>query len=155
MNEEHSAPIDPTLAAPSDLEAFFRRLEQARTQAIVKRDLPAMERMHAPGYQLITPSARVFSRERYFAAVAAAPFYAAWECGPMRVRVSPAMSVVRYQARLVFPSGTVINCWHTDTYEKQGSEWLAVWSQATEIPTVTGTPQGKSRATLIPSPTPR
>jgi hypothetical protein len=52
----------------------------------------------------------------------------------MSVRVSPAMAVVRYRARLGFPSGRVVECWHIDTYELLQGKWQAVWSQATGIP---------------------
>ena len=46
------------------------------------------------------------------------------------------MAVVRYQARITFPSGRIVECWHSDTYELQAGGWLAVWSQATEAPFV-------------------
>jgi len=113
---------------------FFRALETERAQALVSRDMPVIERLHAPGYQLVTPSGAVFSRERYVSAIAAEPFYASWDHGPMSVRVSPAMAVVRYRARLGFPSGRVVECWHIDTYELLQGQWQAVWSQATGIP---------------------
>lgn len=113
---------------------FFRALEARRTQAIVDRDMPAIERLHAPEYELVTPAGRVFSRARYLAAIAAEPFYAAWAHGDMRVRVTPAMALLRYQATITFPSGRVVLCWHTDSYELRGGAWQAVWSQATQLP---------------------
>jgi len=113
---------------------FFRALETHRTRAIVQRDLEAFEALHAPEYQLITPSGRRYTRTSYLELITAAPFYAAWEHGPMEVRVSPAMAVVRYQARITLSSGRVVECWHTDTYELRDAAWLAVWSQATELP---------------------
>lgn len=112
----------------------FRALETQRTQAIVARDMPTIERLHAPEYELITPPGRVFSRERYLSMIAAEPFYASWEHGPMKVRVSPGMAAVRYRARITFPSGKVVDCWHTDLYELRGDTWMAVWSQATQLP---------------------
>ena len=115
-------------------EGFFQELEVQRTQALVAQDIPTIEGLHAPEYQLITPAGVVFSRERYVAAIAAEPFYASWNHGPMSVRVSPAMAVVRYKARLGFPSGRVLECWHTDTCELRHGIWQAVWSQATGIP---------------------
>ena len=115
-------------------DEFFRALEIDRTRALVERDLAAIERLHAPEYELVTPAGRIYTRARYLAAIAAEPFYTAWEHGAMRVRASAAMAVVRYQARLTFPSGNVVECWHIDTYELRGSEWLAVWSQATRLP---------------------
>jgi hypothetical protein len=120
-------------------EDSIRRLEVARTRAIVARDMVAMEQAHAPEYELVTPAGRVFSRERYFARIAEAPFYSAWEHGPMEVRASPEMAAVKYQARLTFPSGKVVACWHTDIYELRGRLWQAVWSQATQLPQQAGT----------------
>lgn len=112
---------------------FFRALEARRTRAIVDRDLALIEQLHAPDYQLVTPTGRAFSRTRYLALIAAEPFYAGWEHGPMEVRASPEMAAVRYRARITFPSGRIVHCWHTDLYELRGADWLAVWSQATEL----------------------
>jgi hypothetical protein len=112
---------------------FFRALEIERTRAIVERDMEAIERLHAPEYELITPAGIVFSRSRYISTIAEAPFYSAWEHGEMQVRVSAATGAVRYKAKLSFPSGRVVHCWHTDTYELRGQSWQAVWSQATQL----------------------
>jgi hypothetical protein len=109
------------------------QIEHNRTRAIVDRDLEAIIQLHAPEYELVTPSGRVLSRDRYIQLIAEAPFYSAWQLGPMQARVSPAMGAVKYRARLVFPSGKVIECWHTDFYELRGEVWQAVWSQATEL----------------------
>lgn len=111
----------------------FRALEAARTRALVDRDLAVIEALHAPEYELITPAGRRFSRAGYLALIAAGSFYAAWEHGAMQVRRSASMAVVRYPARLSFPSGKVVDCWHTDVYELRGEAWQAVWSQATEL----------------------
>ncbi len=113
---------------------FFRELELRRTAALVARDMPAIEALHAPEYQLITPAGRAFSREKYLGMIASQVFYTAWECGPMAVRVSADMAAVRYHAKMSFPSGTVRQAWHTDIYERRPAGWQAVWSQATELP---------------------
>ena len=113
---------------------FFRALEVERTRAIVARDMPAIELLHASDYELISPPGRVMTRERYLSLIAAEPFYASWEHGAMRVRVSLRMAAVRYQAKLTFPSGKVVDCWHTDIYELQARSWKAIWSQATQLP---------------------
>jgi hypothetical protein len=125
-------PIPNQDQAPT--EQFFRELEEARTRALVDRDLVALEALHAPEYQLITPAGQVFSRQAYLDAIRAAPFYVAWGIDSMSVRPSEQMAVVRYLARLQFPSGRVVVCWHTDIYERRASGWQAVWSQATEVP---------------------
>jgi len=100
--------------------------------------MEAIERSHAPEYELVTPGGHVLSRARYIELIAEAPFYSAWEHGSMQVRASPGMGAVKYQARLTFPSGNVLECWHTDLYELRGSVWQAVWSQATQVTTPAG-----------------
>ena len=109
-------------------------MEVRRTQALVARDMPAIERLHASDYELISPPGRVMTRERYLSLIAAEPFYAKWEHGAMRVRLSEGMAAIRYQAKITFPSGKVVDCWHTDIYALQAGSWKAVWSQATQLP---------------------
>ena len=116
---------------------YFRSLEARRTRALVERDLETIEALHSPDYQLISPAGRTFTRARYLELIKSASFYAAWEHGPIEVRMSAEMAVVRYQATITFPSGKVVNVWHTDTYELRESSWVAVWSQATELPKAT------------------
>jgi hypothetical protein len=111
----------------------LRAIERSRIQALLQRDMAVLRRLHAPEYQLITPAGRVFTRERYLAAIEAEPFYAGWDAGEMQVRVSAQMAVLRYPARLTFASGKALDCWHTDHYELRSGQWQAVWSQATEI----------------------
>jgi GNAT superfamily N-acetyltransferase len=114
--------------------AFFTALERRRTQALVQRDLATLEALHAPEYQLVTPAGKVHSRESYLGLVRAEPFYSAWEIvGDMSVRLSADVAAIRYEARLEFPSGRAVACWHTDLYERRPAGWQAVWSQATEI----------------------
>lgn len=122
-----------TSTAPSD--EFFRELEARRTRALVQRDLVTLEQLHADDYQLVTPAGKAISRKAYLDAIRAEPFYAAWDTmGEVQVRRAEHMAVVRYKARLEFPSGRVVYCWHTDTYELRSVGWQAVWSQATEMP---------------------
>lgn len=113
---------------------FFRALEKERTQALVARDVAAIRRLHIPDYELISVPGRVMSLERYLSLMAEDVFYAAWEHGPMRVQVSAEMAAVRYTARITFPSGRVVECWHTDLYARRAGAWVAVWSQATQLP---------------------
>jgi hypothetical protein len=125
-----SPPAQPTLPDAD----FFRALELERTQALVARDVAAIHRLHAPDYELISVPGRVMSLERYLSLMAIDVFYAKWEHGPMRVVVSEGMAAVRYQATITFPSGKVVNCWHTDIYARRSGSWRAVWSQATQLP---------------------
>jgi hypothetical protein len=122
---------------PADEQALadrLRALELRRTQALVARDIATARLMHAADYQLITPAGKTFDREAYLAAVeSGALAYAAWDCGPMQARVGTDMAMLRYRARITFASGRVVELWHTDSYERRGDDWLAVWSQATAL----------------------
>ncbi|MFN5165921.1 MAG: nuclear transport factor 2 family protein [Pseudomonadota bacterium] len=115
-------------------EFFFQALEVERTQALVNRDVEKIRRLHAPDYELISVAGRVMSLERYLSLMAQDVFYASWEHGPMRVKVSQGMAAVRYQAKITFPSGKVVECWHTDIYACQSGAWRAIWSQGTQLP---------------------
>jgi hypothetical protein len=130
----------PTPATPAAPDAdFFRALEVERTQALVARDVPTIRRLHAPDYELISVPGRVMSLERYLSLMAIDVFYAKWEHGPMRVQRAEGMAAVRYQAKITFPSGKVVDCWHTDIYAQQSGSWRAIWSQATQVPPDAGT----------------
>jgi hypothetical protein len=120
-------------AAAPDAD-FFRSLEKRRTQALVARDLETIRALHAPDYELISAPGRVMGLERYLSLMAIGPFYAGWEHGDMKVRLSGEMAAVRYRAKIAFPSGKVVDCWHTDIYALQAGSWKAVWSQATPLP---------------------
>ncbi len=121
-----------------DIADTLRQLEARRIQAILARDMPLLWQLHAPDYQLITPSGRTFSRERYLGNIESGSLrYLRWEAGEMEVRASAQMAIIRYQATLELDggtgSGTPFLCWHTDSYELRDSVWQAVWSQATAI----------------------
>ena len=131
---------DAVTDPPQPADAFFRSLEKRRTEALVSRDMKLAEMLHAPQYQLVTPAGKSFDRESYLGEIASGTLrYVKWEHGAMEVRASASMAIVRYIARLEFPSGNEVTCWHTDSYELLGGHWKAVWSQATAIPTTSGT----------------
>ena len=46
---------------PESLKQFFIDLERRRTQALVAGDMAVVERLHAPGYELITPAGAVIN----------------------------------------------------------------------------------------------
>jgi hypothetical protein len=117
---------------------YFRELEGSRIRALVGRDMELLWRLHADEYQLVTPSGRTFGRERYLREIESGNLqYWRWEAGPIDVRATERMAIVRYQATLELGSaggsGTPFQCWHTDSYERQHGHWQAVWSQATAI----------------------
>ena len=120
------------------LPEYFRELERSRIRALVGRDMELLWRLHAEEYQLITPSGRSFTRERYLRAIESGNLrYCRWEPGPIEVRVTERMAIVRYPATLELGSaaghGSPFPCWHTDSYELRQEHWQAVWSQATAI----------------------
>jgi hypothetical protein len=125
------APLPISRMTTPDL-AFFAALERRRTQALVHRDMPVVEDLHADDYELISPAGRALSRAEYLGLVADAPFYTDWALGPLRARIDGAITVLRYPATLCFPSRQLMEVWHTDVYERRGGRWQAVWSQATE-----------------------
>ena len=136
MSSESKASCD----LPS--EEFFRAIETERTQALVARNVEAIRRLHAPDYELISVPGRSMSLSRYLALIEEDVFYASWEHGPMRVQVAQGMAAVRYQAKITFPSGNVVDCWHTDIYAQRSGSWVAVWSQATRLPQESPEPGG-------------
>lgn len=129
---------DPRTVDASAREALIRDLESSRIRALVDADVPQLLQLHAPDYQLVTPSGRTFTRERYVALIGSRALqYLRWDPGPMQVRASEAMAIVRYRVTLQLGSpdgpGTPQQCWHTDSYERIDGRWQAVWSQATRI----------------------
>lgn len=117
---------------------YFRELEKSRIRALVGRDMEILWRLHAEEYQLVTPSGRTFGRERYLRDIESGQLhYGRWEAGPIEVRATEYMAIVRYRATLEVGAGddhrTPIRCWHTDSYELKRGHWQAVWSQATAI----------------------
>jgi len=131
----------PVTAASPDAD-FFRALEVERTRALVERDVVAIRRLHAPDYELVSVPGRLMSLERYLSLMTTEAFYASWEHGPMRVQHSSGMAAVRYQAKITFPSGKLVECWHTDIYALQSGSWRAIWSQATQVPADSQSPVG-------------
>ena len=130
----HAINSQASRAGFANAEDFFRHLEQARIRALLAPDMALLWQLHAPHYQLITPSGTTFTRERYLAMIETGQLrYAQWQAQAMQVRVSDPMAIVRYRATLGFATGTDIECWHTDSYELLAGGWQAVWSQATAV----------------------
>ncbi len=67
----------------------------------------------------------------------------------MVFRISTELTILRYQARLTFPSGKELLCWHTDAYQNRDGAWRAVWSQATEIKQVQADPSNERAAKAL------
>lgn len=96
------------------------------------------EALHAADFQLITPVGAQLTKAQYLGAIAAGHIdYRHWEAGEIEVRMIGDAATIRYRAELevIFGGHHVARTsyWHTDSYERVGEAWQAVWSQATEI----------------------
>ena len=128
----------PEHTGTSVLDDTLRALELSRIAALLQADGERLLQLHAVDYQLITPSGRCFTRDRYLGLLATGELrYLRWDAEAMAVRSCDTMALVRYAVTLQLGSpeepGTPLRCWHTDSYEKRGGVWQAVWSQATRI----------------------
>ncbi len=135
---DQSGKVVTPAASFASLADYMRALEATRIQALLACDMETLLQLHAPDYQLITPTGRSYTRDRYLQEIAAKTLrYLRWEPGSMDVRTGAQMAIVRYQATLELDGGdghgTPFHCWHTDSYELKDESWQAVWSQATTI----------------------
>ena len=114
-------------------------IERERLGALVRRDMSAAERLHAPDYQLVTPAGRTLTKSAYLSDVESKRLeYLVFEPeSEISGRSSGDIVVLRYIARIVLSVGVddelEIRAWHTDVYENRDGSWMAVWSQATKI----------------------
>jgi hypothetical protein len=118
--------------------ALIRATERERLRALVDADMEVAWRLHADGFQLVTPSGAAYSREEYLGDIASGEVdYLVWEpTSEIEVRVYGEGAVIRYRAHieiLVRGEKDVANTWHTDSYEKHDGQWQVLWSQATRI----------------------
>ncbi|HEX5829052.1 MAG TPA: nuclear transport factor 2 family protein [Candidatus Limnocylindrales bacterium] len=120
------------------LEAF-RQLERERLRTLVEARHEDAKRLHAPGYQLITPGGAALDREAYLGGIATGALrYLVFEpASPIQVLSFGDGVAVRYQARIEvrFGDGGADGglFWHTDLYRRTDDGWQVVWSQATRI----------------------
>lgn len=119
---------------PTELSTLILRLEAERTQALVRKDMAAAERLHAPDYQLITPGGRCMDKAGYLQAVAEGRLnYQGWQIEAPQLHLADRLVLLRYQALLSFPERQ-LRCWHSDLYTLHEGQWLALRSQATACP---------------------
>jgi hypothetical protein len=116
----------------------LRHIERSRLRALVDADVETAQHLHAPDFQLITPTGRPLSKNEYLSAIAAGHLnYLHWEPEAIAVRLQGDCAVIRYRAQLevVFGGHKVPRnaYWHTDTYERRDGQWQVVWSQATAV----------------------
>jgi hypothetical protein len=116
----------------------FRSLERTRLDALVHKNMALARQLHAPDFQLITPTGASYTREEYLGKVASGELnYVKWEPGEISVRLFPGVALLRYRADLLMgaapQSANSFSCWHTDSYEQRGDAWQVVLSQATLV----------------------
>lgn len=126
----------PALAAAE--EEVVRETERLRVRLLVAGDVPAARNLHAEDFQLINPAGKSFSREQYLGSLSSGYLdYLRWEPGPIEVRLTGEMAVVRYRSQLQVSLDKkprqLLAHWHTDLYQKRDGRWQIVWSQATEV----------------------
>lgn len=119
---------------------LIRATERERLRALVDADMDVAWRLHAEGFQLVTPGGGTYSREQYLGDIASGEVdYLVWEpTSEIEVRVYGEGAVIRYRAHIEILVGgekDVADTWHTDSYEKHDGQWQVVWSQATRTRT--------------------
>lgn len=119
----------------------LRSIEQKRLAALVERNIEQAGPLHADDFQLITPIGLPLSKEQYLGAIATGTLiYHTWDPKHIEVRLYERVAVIRYPSSLAVTFGPhhvpITDYWHTDLYEKRDGAWQVVWSQATEIRSV-------------------
>ena len=76
------------------------------------------------------------SKDQYLGGISSGQIhYLYWEPEAIAIRVYGGAAVMRYQSELeIVVQGRHIprqRYWHTDLYERRGSQWQVVWSHAT------------------------
>jgi uncharacterized protein DUF4440 len=128
-------------ATPTDsqVRAQIRVLVVQRDRALVQADMATLMKIHAAGYQLITPDGSTESRSEFLSDVAKGKLdYRTFKpISPITVRLFGDAAAVRYESHIdiVIPGlGRIANDnWHTDLYERRSGHWKLIWSQATPV----------------------
>ncbi len=118
----------------------LRSLEAERINSLVAPDMGIADRLHAQGYELITPRGVALSRADYLGSIASGTLnYKRFEV-LSEIQVlggDGGIAVLRYKSAIDVDSGSgswSAICWHTDCYRREPEKgWQAVWSQATRI----------------------
>jgi hypothetical protein len=126
---------DPGTAEDQEVE-LLRSTERERLRALVSGDVERAAQLHADDFQLINPLGGALSKDQYLGGISSGQIrYLYWEPEAIAVRVYGGVPVMRYQSALeIVVQGRHIprqRYWHTDLYERHGSQWQVVWSHAT------------------------
>lgn len=116
----------------------LRATERERLRALVSGDIVRAAQLHADDFQLINPLGGALTKEQYLGGISAGQIrYLHWEPETIDVRLYGDAAVMRYLSELeIVVQGRHISrqrYWHTDLYERRGSQWQVVWSHATEV----------------------
>jgi hypothetical protein len=115
---------------------LLRSTERERLRALVTGDIQRAAKLHTDDFQLINPLGGALSKEEYLGGIGSGQIhYLSWEPEAIAVRVYGDVAVLRYRSQLeIVVQGHHIprqRYWHTDLYERHGTQWRVVWSHAT------------------------
>ena len=115
---------------------LLRSTERERLRVLVAGDVERAAQLHTEDCQLINPLGGALSREQYLGGIGSGQIhYLYWEPESIAVRLYADVAVIRYRSELeIVVKGHHIprqRYWHTDLYERRGTQWQVVWSHAT------------------------
>jgi hypothetical protein len=124
----------------SELVTELADLERHRLRCLVEVRVQEAEELHAAGFELVTPSGGVWTKEQYLGGIAAGTIdYRRFEAvSDIDVMSDGDLAVLRYRSLIdIAVEGQEpgpLECWHLDCYRLEpGERWRVRWSQATEI----------------------
>lgn len=126
---------DPGRLGDREVE-LLQSTERERLRALVSGDVGRAAQLHADDFQLINPLGGALSKDQYLGGIGSGQIhYLYWEPKAIAVRIYGNAAVMRYESELeIIVQGRHIprqRYWHTDLYERRGTEWQVVWSHAT------------------------
>ena len=115
---------------------LLRSTERERLRVLIAGDVERAAQLHTEDFQLINPLGGALSREQYLGGISSGQIhYLYWEPESIAVRLYADVAVIRYRSELeIVVKGHHIprqRYWHTDLYERHGTQWQVVWSHAT------------------------
>ena len=115
---------------------LLRSTERERLRALVTGDVERAGPLHTEDFQLINPLGGALSKEQYLGGIGSGQIhYLYWEPESIAVRLYADVAVIRYRSELeIVVKGHHIprrRYWHTDLYERHGTQWQVAWSHAT------------------------
>jgi hypothetical protein len=116
----------------------LRELETRRLAAIVAGDAEVLRAVHAPDFQLCTPTGTVWTRQHYLDGLidGTIDYHRFEPVTPVEVVLDSTLAALRYRSVIEIsidhgPLGRLA-CWHLDVYQFDGTAWTCRWSQATD-----------------------